>query len=173
MNRFTNPIVPAGIALAALIMITGCESGAQPGDGPFLQAGSPEEAGRYLAIMGGCNDCHTAGYLETEGSVPEEQWLAGTTLGWNGPWGTTYPPNLRLTVQQMSEDQWVQLLRTRNERPPMPWMNVRQASERDLRALYSYIKSLGPTGEPAPAYLPPGQEPEAPYFTIVAPPAGN
>jgi mono/diheme cytochrome c family protein len=123
--------------------------------------------------MGGCNDCHTAGYLETEGNVPEEQWLAGSPLGWYGPWGTTYPPNLRLSVEQMSEDQWVELLRTGSGRPPMPWMNIRQASEGDLRALYIYIKSLGPTGEPAPAYLPPDQQPQPPYFTMVVPPAGN
>lgn len=54
------------------------------------------ERGRYLAKIGGCNDCHTPGYGLSGGQVPEAQWLVGDQLGWNGPWGTTYPSNLRL-----------------------------------------------------------------------------
>src|SRR5882672_998171 len=48
------------------------------------------ERGSYLAVIAGCNDCHTPGYAESGGKVPESQWLTGTLLGWSGPWGTTY-----------------------------------------------------------------------------------
>jgi mono/diheme cytochrome c family protein len=48
------------------------------------------ERGRYLVTITGCNDCHTAGYLASEGQTPEEQWLTGDTFGWRGPWGTTF-----------------------------------------------------------------------------------
>src|SRR5437016_2818648 len=44
--------------------------------------------GKYLVTIGGCNDCHTAGYAMTNGKVPEKDWLAGDRLGWRGPWGT-------------------------------------------------------------------------------------
>src|SRR5580765_696241 len=45
--------------------------------------------GRYLTIVGGCNDCHTAGYAPSGGQVPETQWLLGDgTVGFRGPWGT-------------------------------------------------------------------------------------
>ena len=47
--------------------------------------------GRYLVQIGGCNDCHTPGYAMSGGKVPEKQWLTGDAVGWNGPWGTTYP----------------------------------------------------------------------------------
>jgi len=40
----------------------------------------------------------------------------------------------------------------------------------DLRALYRYIRHLGPAGEPAPAWLPPDKEPKPPYATFPAPP---
>lgn len=53
------------------------------------------ERGRYLVKVGGCNDCHTAGYGMSAGKVPEKDWLQGDQLGWHGPWGTTYPTNLR------------------------------------------------------------------------------
>jgi hypothetical protein len=41
----------------------------------------------------------------------------------------------------------------------MPWFNVHAMSDRDLRALYRYIRHIGPAGEPVPAYVPPDQAP--------------
>lgn len=64
------------------------------------------ERGRYLVKIGGCNDCHTPGYLEKAGNVPEDRWLIGDSLGFNGPWGTTYPTNLRQLLRTMGEDDW-------------------------------------------------------------------
>lgn len=48
------------------------------------------ERGRYLVRIAGRNDCHTPGYAERGGDVPEAQWLVGDALGWRGPSGTTY-----------------------------------------------------------------------------------
>lgn len=126
--------------------------------------------GRYLAQVAGCNDCHTPGYMATNGQVPEAQWLTGDSFGWNGPWGTTYGSNLRLYVSKLSEDAWVKDAKTLTRRPPMPWFNLNAMSEYDLRALYRFMKSLGEPGAPAPAALPPGQEPPMPYMTLKAPP---
>lgn len=126
--------------------------------------------GRYLVQIGGCNDCHTAGYPPSGGKVPEAQWLLGDALGWNGPWGTTYATNLRLYMQDLSEDQWVKKAKTLNARPPMPWFNVRDMTTADLRAMYRYIRHLGPAGKPAPAYLPPGKTPPEPVVRFPAPP---
>lgn len=44
----------------------------------------------------------------------------------------------------------------------MPWFALRDMSDADLRAIYRYIRHLGPGGQPAPAYVPPGQEPKPP-----------
>jgi mono/diheme cytochrome c family protein len=118
-------------------------------------------------VVGQCNDCHTEGYLQTEGNVPEEAWLAGSMLGWRGPWGTTYPPNLRLRVQEWTEEAWVQTLRERKSLPPMPWMNVNQMSDGDARAMYRYIRSLGAIGSHAPLPVPPDQEPSTPYLSMM------
>lgn len=126
------------------------------------------ERGRYLVIVGSCNDCYTPNYPETAGQVPEREWLTGSPVGFQGPWGTTYPTNLRLAVQGMSEEAW--MVRARSAmRPPMPWFTLRDMAEQDLRAIYRYIRSLGPRGTPAPAYAPPGQPVPAPYFKLVLP----
>jgi mono/diheme cytochrome c family protein len=170
--RPRNLLAVACSLVLSAIALTGCQPQApapavEEADlSPHVMANTPVEAGRYIVILGGCNDCHTDGYLQTEGQVPEEEWLTGSSLGWRGPWGTTYPPNLRLRVQEMDEDIFVDMLHTRTALPPMPWMNVNQINEQDARALYRYIKSLGPRGEHKPAPVAPEDEPTTPYFLL-------
>jgi hypothetical protein len=49
----------------------------------------------------------------------------------------------------------------------MPWFAMRDMSDADVRAVYRYIRSLGPKGEPAPAFVPPGQKVATPYIEFV------
>lgn len=128
------------------------------------------ERGRYLVRIMGCNDCHTPGYAASAGKVPEKDWLTGDILGWQGPWGTTFAANLRLYFAGVSERQWLEEARTREMRPPMPWFTLREVRDADLRAVYRFIRSLGPAGEKAPAYLPPGQAYAGPAVVFPAPP---
>jgi mono/diheme cytochrome c family protein len=121
------------------------------------------ERGRYIVHVAGCNDCHTPGYAINEGDVPQEKWLTGDDFGWRGPWGTTYGTNLRIFMNAISENQWIQLARTLRRRPPMPWFNLNAMSEDDLRALYHFTRALGDPGLPAPAALPPEEEPTTAY----------
>ena len=159
--------IPIVVSTLAITSLAACQSPTPEDQGePHVIGGTEVERGRYLAIIGGCNDCHTDGYLPAEGDVPEDQWLLGSPLGWRGPWGTTYPPILRLSVQAVTEDQWVDLLHTRTALPPMPWMNINQVAESDLRVLYRYIVSLGAGGEVMPAALPPSVEPTTPYLSL-------
>lgn len=130
------------------------------------------DRGRYLVAIAGCNDCHTPGYMQSEGKVDESLWLTGDSFGWRGPWGTTYPSNLRRLMHGLSEDQWLVLARNLKARPPMPWFNLNKMVDDDLRAIYRYVRYLGPGGEPAPAYVPPDQEPSPPYAVFPAPPPG-
>ena len=169
-------IVAAALFAAAVIRIgaiapgtaaaqTATAAAAKPAAG-----GKPVERGRYLARIAGCNDCHTPGYMAKNGKVPEAQWLTGESFGWRGPWGTTYAVNLRLYMQTLSEDEWLKKAATVEARPPMPWYVFRDMTRDDLRALYRYIRHLGPAGKPAPAWLPPDKEPKPPYATFPAPP---
>lgn len=160
------------IFFISIFLIAGCEPKTEDGDKsqkeftPHIMAANQIEAGRYLAIIGGCNDCHTEGYLQSEGNVPEEEWLTGSSLGWQGPWGTTYPSNLRLAAQDYTEEDWVMIIHEREDLPPMPWMNVNQMSEQDAKAIYHYLKFLGPKGDYAPEALDSGVEPLTPYLSL-------
>lgn len=163
--RFTVAALAAAVALtagAALPFMSARAQSAKPASAADI------ERGRYIVRTSGCNDCHTPGYMETGGQVDEAQYLTGTALGWTGPWGTTYASNLRMVAQAMSEDQW--LVHARNQwRPPMPWFALRDMKDDDVRAIYRYLRHLGPAGKPAPTALPPGQTAPLPHFAFVAP----
>jgi len=124
------------------------------------------ERGRYLVGVGACNDCHTPGFNEAAGRIPHNQWLVGSDVGFQGPWGTSYPVNLRLYVQTLSEAQWLARVR-QPMRPPMPWFNLRDMTDADLIAIYRFIRALGPAGEPAPTAAAPGVPVKTPYFDFV------
>ena len=113
------------------------------------------EFGAHIAIIGGCHDCHTVGYNESGGQVDANVALMGGPA-FEGPWGTTYAKNLRLSLKDMSEDDWVTVSDTFQAGPPMPWYNVHAFTDVEARSLYQYIKSLpGGLGDPAPEALPP------------------
>jgi mono/diheme cytochrome c family protein len=155
--------VAAAVAAAAL---AGCGAGQE---GPHVAAKEQVAAGRYLVTIGGCNDCHTPGWNTSGGSVSESQWLTGTPVGWRGPWGVTYPQNLRLTAAKMSEAEFVHMLHTRRDRPPMPWMNLNRMDERDAKAIYAFLKSLGPAGQPMPQGTAPDEAVTTPFIPIDPP----
>ena len=81
---------------------------------------------KYLVMIAGCNDCHTPGYLSSEGKTHREFWLTGDQFGWRGPWVTTYGANLRIVVQALTEEQWVTFAQNLTARPPMPWFSLNQ-----------------------------------------------
>lgn len=121
------------------------------------------ERGRYLVVISGCNDCHTAGYAETGGTTPQGDWLTGAPVGFRGPWGVSYPANLRLTVQDMSEQDWLRFARVQRL-PPMPWFNLRDMSDEDLRSMYRFIRTLGPKGQRMPAAVAPNGNVTTPFI---------
>ena len=166
----------AFIVIAGLLSLQGCSKPAAASPtaaeaaigAEHIAAASPVEAGRYLVKIGGCNDCHTPGFAMTNGASPgEAEWLTGDSVGSSGPWGVSYPSNLRLSFSNMDEQQFIELARAGQGRPPMPWPSLKAMSDKDLKAIYAYIQSLGPKGEPAPAALSPGVAPDRPHIPFI------
>ena len=125
--------------------------------------------GEFLVGYGGCQDCHTPGWAQNGGQAPKDVLLTGGGLNFQGPWGTTYAPNLRLLVQTLTAKQWIAKLRALKSRPAMPYWTFRYLSDKDLTDMYAYIHSLGPAGQPAHDWVPPGQDAPAPYLKLVLP----
>lgn len=122
--------------------------------------------GKYLLAIAGCNDCHTKGWDSSHGMLATSEWLTGNDVGFRGPWGTTYPENLRLSVQERGETAWITMIKSRQGLPPMPWASVHALTDDDARAVYEFIKSLGPKGVHAPAALEAGVEPKTAYVVL-------
>lgn len=167
-KTLSGRIFSLSLLLVSAVSLSGC--------GEKVQASNKRamiDHGRYLVNIAGCNDCHTPGYAENGGTTPESEWLTGDALGWRGPWGTTYPTNLRLALHKYSEAQWLALAKGAEFRPPMPWFNLHAMSEHDLKAIYQYVRHLGPAGKPAPSFVPPDLEPTGPYVQFPSPPPAD
>jgi len=154
------------VALGASLLLTAIAADRPPT--PAAATKAEIARGRYLVVYGTCNDCHTPGWRETDGKIPDSRWLTGTAVGFRGTWGTSYPTNVRLDFAAMSEERWLLAVRTRAGHPPMDWEDLRALSIADRRAIYAFVRSLGPAGVPAPDALPTWRDPAPPYIDMRA-----
>ncbi len=156
-------------AAATAAMASACSKPAEKTEAgpPHVVAVNDIEAGRYLVLVGSCNDCHTEGFPQRGGNVPEAERLTGRVAGWQGPWGVSYASNLRLLVANTTEDGWVEILKSKPLLPPMPIQNIQKMTEQDMRMIYRYIHSLGTAGQPEPDNLPPGVAPKTPVESLI------
>lgn len=160
------------MAASAAVMVSACSKPEAKADvaasaGPRVVAANDIEAGRYLVLVGGCNDCHTEGFPQSGGTIPEADRMTGRSVGYRGPWGVSYASNLRQLAANTTEDGWVEIMKTKKLLPPMPSHNLAKMSDPDLRAIYRYVHSLGAAGQPEPENLPPGVEPKTPVEDMV------
>jgi mono/diheme cytochrome c family protein len=166
-KRLRSGVLTAAlVAGSALLVLEGVRAAVTP----HVVADDPVATGRYLVNYGGCNDCHTPGRFEGKPTPPEAQRLTGNPIGFMGPWGVSYAPNLRLALANMTPAQFTALIANPGPlgKPPMPWDALQALSPGDQQAILAYIKSLGPTGTQAPSDVPPGQTPTTAYL-IFAP----
>ena len=115
----------------------------------------------------------TAPFRPTAGSV----WTVATNemlTAWSGPWGVSFAANLTpdrntgLGGGVWTEDVFVKALKTgkhmatsRDILPPMPWNWYTQLNDDDLRAIWSYLRTIRAISNHVPDPLPPVGEPGA------------
>lgn len=138
-----------GALLVAGMLVVGCQ---KPGTGNEVGSGardtttasakqaSPAERGKYLTIVGGCNDCHTPLKMGAQGPEPDMSrmlsghpqdlklampkvegngWMwvgASTNTAFAGPWGISFAMNLTpdsaTGMGLWSEDMFMKTLRS-------------------------------------------------------------
>jgi hypothetical protein len=91
---------------------------------------------------------------------------------WAGPWGVSFAINLTpdkdTGIGEWSEKLFIQMARTgkhqgqpngRDILPPMPWFNMKDLTDADLKAIWAYLLSLPPVKNQVPLpVLPPAPE---------------
>jgi mono/diheme cytochrome c family protein len=161
----------AGVALCALsVAVVGLAGQAAARDQAALR-----ERGRYLVTVMDCTGCHTPGALM--GQPDASRYLAGSSIGFQGPAGTVYPPNLTPDPQTglgaWSDEAILAAVRTgrrpdgRALAPVMPWPSYASLTEDDGEAVVAYLRSLAPVSHKAPEPVPAGVEPRAPYLRLI------
>jgi mono/diheme cytochrome c family protein len=135
------------------------------------------ERGRYLVTLMDCSGCHTPGALA--GQPDATRYLAGSSIGFQGREGTVYPPNLtpdrETGLGAWSDEAILAAVKTgrrpdgRILAPVMPWPSYANLTADDGRALVTYLRSLPPVRLKAPGPVPAGEEPRAPYLTLMTP----
>jgi mono/diheme cytochrome c family protein len=174
-TRWIGAACGAGIAGGALF-VGSCA--APPAQEAAMTPAEMIARGKVVSYTSGCQDCHTPGALY--GAPDSTRELSGSDLGWQGPWGVTYPRNLTpdstTGIGAWTEDQIVTAIRQGHRPdgspilPPMPWPGFSRFSDRDVRALAAYLKSLPPVSHAVPSVLPPGAKVSGPLIVIPAPP---
>ncbi len=129
---------------------------------PLLSARADDAAvarGKYLATIGGCQDCHTPGHFL--GKPDMTRVLGGSEVGFDIPGlGTFYGPNLTpdkaTGLGNWSDAQVVTALQTgvrpdgRVLAPSMPWRALAVMTKGDVTALVAYLRSLPPVDNKVP-----------------------
>jgi hypothetical protein len=93
--------------------------------------------------------------------------VTGDLTEWAGPWGISYAGNLtphETGIGTWSEEQFFLAMRegkfkglaeSRTLLPPMPWQSFSHMTDDELKAIFSYLKSIKPVENIVPAALPP------------------
>jgi mono/diheme cytochrome c family protein len=157
------------LAVLALILVAGA-----------ARAETPVERGHYLAIIGGCGDCHTPGGML--GTPDAKRLLGGSDVGFGDPasgvWvGGNLTPDKQTGLGSWTTEQIVAAVTTgitpegRQLSEIMPWPALSHLTPDDARALAAYLQSLPPVHNAVPGPFKAGQTPSVPYVSVVIPTA--
>jgi mono/diheme cytochrome c family protein len=176
--RWNRWVVLALVLVTLIMTILSCMPASKPAGTAVAAKEDPLVRGKRLVYTSGCVDCHTPGSLY--GMPDTTRLLSGSELGWQGPWGVSFPRNLTpdsTGLAAWSEDDIVKALRTGTRPngtvllPPMPWPSYAWLTDDDAHAIAAYLKSLPPVKYMMPAVVPPGQKFKGSMLVFPPPPA--
>ena len=145
--------VPAGapVAPAALAPPLECGSHQTPDSSRQAARAAPASGGRYLAVLGNCQGCHTR---------PGEPPFSGG-LGIPTPFGTVYSSNLTPAASGLASwsanDFWRAMHQGQSRdgrwlNPAFPYTNFRHITRADSDALYAFFMGLQPVESAPPPH---------------------
>ena len=115
-------------------------------------------------------------------AVTNDHWvlMEPGTQAFVGPWGVSFAYNLTpdstTGIGGWDEETFIRAMRTgmhmgaekgRPIMPPMPWENLKQLSDEDLKALYTYLRTIPPIKNRVPDYISPDQLSNNQTITLV------
>ncbi len=102
--------------------------------------------------------------------IDSEEWMnflsSLDSTVWAGEWGLSFSANLtpdpNTGIGKWNEEIFLDLMKSgrhvnlkRGIKPPMPWQDYAKLSNKDLKAIFSYLSTLKPIYNPVPKPVPP------------------
>jgi hypothetical protein len=100
--------------------------------------------------------------------IGTDKWrglFTDSMTAWGGPWGISYSanltPDMETGIGKLSEKDFLNVLNlgihsdmNRKLMQPMPWKEISQLDEKNLKAVYHYLKSVKPVKNKVPESVP-------------------
>ena len=160
----------------ALAGIVGAAAAAMLSSGAHAQ--SPVERGQYLAVIAGCNDCHTPGFFL--GKPDTAKYLGGSDVGFEIPGLGVFPgrnitPDKETGIGNWSDEQIAAALTTgkrpdgRQLAPIMPYASFTHMPKEDVAAVVAFLRSIPAVKNEVPGPFKPGEKVSIFTFRILPP----
>ena len=145
---------------------------------PRAHAESPVERGKYLAVLAGCNDCHTPGFFL--GSPDTAKYLGGSDVGFEIPGLGVFPgrnitPDKETGIGSWTDEQIATAL-TAGKRPDgrqlapiMPYPSFVNLTKEDVAALVAFLRSIPPVKNQVAGPFKPGDKVTIFTFRVLPP----
>jgi mono/diheme cytochrome c family protein len=165
--------VSATIAIAAL-----AAAGAALALLPRAQADSQVDRGKYLVVLGGCNDCHTPSFFF--GKPDMARYLGGSDVGFEIPGLGVFPgrnitPDKETGIGSWTDEQIAAALTTgkrpdgRELAPIMPYHAFSYLTKEDVGAIVAFLRSIPAVKNEVPGPFKPGDKVSIFTFRILPP----
>lgn len=169
------PSIPRALVLVTAILCAATLVSAEP----ETNADPRIVRGKYLVTLMACDNCHSPGAYY--GGRDPDRFLAGSDLGWVGPWGVAYAGNLTpdsaTGLGKWTAAQLAMAIRSGNRpdgrqlAPAMPWPNFSTLTDADALAIGVYLKTLKPIAHMVPRPAEPGVAVKGPALAFPSPSA--
>jgi len=165
--------ISAGIALAAVAAVAAAATLL-----PRAHAESQIERGHYLAVVAGCNDCHTPGFFL--GKPDTAKYLGGSDVGFEIPGLGVFPgrnitPDKETGIGNWTDAQIASAL-TMGKRPDgrqlapiMPYPSFTNMTKEDVAAIIAFLHSIPPVKNEVAGPFKPGDKVSIFTFRVLPP----
>jgi mono/diheme cytochrome c family protein len=166
--------ISAGVALGAVAAVAVATT-------PPLRsahAGSQIERGHYLAIVAGCNDCHTPGFFL--GKPDSARYLGGSDVGFEIPGlgvfaGRNITPDKETGIGNWTDEDIATAL-TMGKRPDgrqlapiMPYPSFANMTKEDVAAIIAFLRSIPAVKNEVAGPFKPGEKVSIFTFRVLPP----
>ena len=163
-----------GIALAAIAAVAAASAVLPRG----ASADSQIERGHYLAVVAGCNDCHTPGFFL--GNPDSTKYLGGSNVGFEIPGlgvfaGRNITPDKETGIGKWTDEEIATAL-TMGKRPDgrqlapiMPYPSFVNMTKEDVAAIIAFLHSIPAVKNEVAGPFKPGEKVSIFTFRVLPP----